>query len=312
MGRRPSAWWYRYHARSDRSDWSDGLDVGEASVRTPGTFHSGSVGYVSRMRPVQHPGGRRFIRGAIGVGLTILAWEILARSALFVSALTPTVELIALALWRMLSDGTLVRHVLFTVYRLFVGLSLAVLVGLPLGLLMGRWPPAERFVLPLLSVFMPIPSLAWIPLFLLWFGLGDATTIMIVFYAAIFPVLYNTWTGVRGTNPLWLRAAIGMGADERALFRKIVLPGCLPFIIAGLRQSFARSWIAVVGGEMFAATTWGLGWVIFDSREFLNADIMMGVLVLIGLVGLGFERYVFGRIETSTVVRWGMVRPTSG
>ncbi len=264
------------------------------------------------MRPIRHLGGRRFIRGAIGIGMTILAWEMLARSGLFVSALTPTVERIALALWRMLSDGTLVRHALFTVYRLFAGLSLAVLIGLPLGLLMGRWPPAERFVLPLLSVLMPIPSLAWIPLFLLWFGLGDATTIMIVIYAAVFPVFYNTWTGVRGTNPLWLRAAIAMGADERTLFRKIVLPGCLPFIITGLRQSFARSWIAVVGGEMFAATTWGLGWVIFDSREFLNADVMMGMLVIIGLVGLGFERYVFGRIEASTVIRWGMVRPTSG
>src|SRR2546426_1647801 len=99
-----------------------------------------------------------------------------------------------------------------------------------------------------------------------------------------------------------------MGADERALFQKVVLPGSLPFVIAGLRQAFARAWIAVVGGEMIAATNWGLGWVIFDSKEFLNTDVMMATLLVIGLLGLGFERLVFQLMERRTVGRWGMVR----
>jgi NitT/TauT family transport system permease protein len=173
---------------------------------------------------------------------------------------------------------------------------------------MGRFRPVERFFLPLVSVLSPIPSLAWVPLFIIWFGLGNAAAIGLVVYAAIFPFVLNTWTGVRSVNRLWLRAAESMGADPRALFLKVVLPGALPFIIAGFRQAFARSWIAVVGGEMIAATTQGLGFVIFDAKEYLNTDVMLGSLLVIGLLGLAFERFVFQAIERHSVGRWGMVR----
>jgi NitT/TauT family transport system permease protein len=90
--------------------------------------------------------------------------------------------------------------------------------------------------MPLASALMPIPSLAWVPVFILWFGLGDAVAILIVFYAAMFPTLLNTWTGVRAVNPLWLRAADAMGAGESALFWKVIIPGASPLIIAGLRK----------------------------------------------------------------------------
>jgi len=129
-----------------------------------------------------------------------------------------------------------------------------------------------------------------------------------VFYAALFPMLLNTWSGVRAVNPLWLRAADAMGADERALFWKVIIPGASPFIITGARQAFLRAWIAVVGAEMLAASDWGLGWVIFDAKEFLNADVMLASLVVIGCIGFVFERLVFGSLERATVMRWGMVR----
>src|SRR5262249_52209184 len=193
-------------------------------------------------------------------------------------------------------------------FRITVGLALALSVGVPIGMLMGRFRRAESFVLPLVSVLSPIPSLAWVPLFILWFGLGNTASIALVFYAATFPLILNTWTGVRSVNRLWLRAASAMGAERQTLFAKVVLPGALPFVIAGFRQAFARSWIAVVGGEMIASTKWGLGWVVFDSKEFLNTDVMMGTLVVIGLLGLGFERLIFQVVENRTVARWGMVK----
>jgi NitT/TauT family transport system permease protein len=155
---------------------------------------------------------------------------------------------------------------------------------------------------------MPIPSLAWVPLFILWFGLGNITTVLVVFYAATFPMLLNAWTGVRSVNPLWLRAAGSMGANGRSLFWKVMVPGASPFIITGVRQAFLRAWIAVVGAEMLAASDWGLGWVIFDAKEFLNTDVMLGALVIIGVIGFAFERLVFGSLERATVMRWGMVR----
>jgi NitT/TauT family transport system permease protein len=129
-----------------------------------------------------------------------------------------------------------------------------------------------------------------------------------VFYAALFPMLLNTWSGVRAVNPLWLRAAGAMGANEHALFWKVIIPGASPFIIAGLRQSFLRAWVAVIGAEMLAASDWGLGWVIFDAKEFLNTDVMLSSLVVIGFIGFVSERFVFGSIERATIYRWGMAR----
>jgi len=255
-------------------------------------------------------------RSAYRAGLTLLiaaaVYEAVARSGYFPAALLPPLPKVASTLWTLLLDGTLIEHALATMYRVLTGLALAVAVGLPLGILMGRFRPVEHFFLPLASALMPIPSLAWVPVFILWFGLGNTVAILIVFYAALFPMLLNAWSGVRAVNPLWLRAAGAMGADERALFWKVIIPGASPFIITGLRQAFLRAWIAVVGAEMLAASDWGLGWVIFDAKEFLNADVMLASLAVIGAIGFVFERLVFGSLERATVMRWGMVRAVKG
>jgi len=251
-------------------------------------------------------------RAAITLAMAAVLYEAIARAGAFPAALMPTLPTIARTLVSMLADGTMVQHALYTLYRVLFGFALATVVGLPLGILMARFQPVERFFLPLVSALMPIPSFALVPLFMLWFGIGNLTTIMIVFYAATFPMLFNTWTGVRSVNPLWLRAAGAMGADEQRLFWKVIIPGASPFIITGLRQAFLRCWIAVVGAEMIAASDWGLGWVIFDAKEFLNADVMLASLIVIGGIGFVFERLVFGTLERATVQRWGMVRAAKG
>jgi NitT/TauT family transport system permease protein len=239
-------------------------------------------------------------------------YEIVARSGFFPKALLPTIPAVGRALVTTLLDGTMLQHAFSTLYRVMFGFSLAVVVGIPLGILMARFRRVENFVLPLASALMPIPSLAWVPVFILWFGLGNTVSILVVFYAATFPMLLNTWSGVRSVNPLWLRAAGAMGADEHTLFWKVIIPGASPFIITGLRQAFLRAWIAVVGAEALAASDFGLGWVIFDAKEFLNADVMLAALVVIGTIGFLFERVVFGGLERSTVQRWGMVRTAKG
>jgi NitT/TauT family transport system permease protein len=252
--------------------------------------------------------GRSLYRSAIALVLMAGAYEVLARSGAFPPALLPTLPAVAGALWSGMADGTLPAHAASTLYRVLVGMGLAIVLAVPLGILMGRLRPVEGFVLPLASALMPIPSLAWVPVFILWFGLGNATAIGVVLYAALFPLLLNVWSGVRAVNPLWVRAAGCMGAGGTALFWKVIVPGAFPFIITGLRQAFVRAWIAVVGAELLAASDWGLGWVIFDAKEFLQADRMLASLAVIGLIGLAFERLVFGMLERATVERWGMVR----
>ena len=255
---------------------------------------------------------RSTLRATITIVVALALYEAVARTGYFPPALMPTLPKVWSALAGSIADGTMLAHAAATMYRVMVGLAFAVAVGLPLGILMARLKPVENFFMPLVSALMPIPSLAWVPVFILWFGLGNTVAMLIVFYAALFPMLLNTWSGVRAVNPLWLRAAGAMGAGERALFWKVMVPGASPFIITGLRQAFLRAWIAVIGAEFLAASDFGLGWVIFDAKEFLNADLMLASLVVIGGIGFAFERLVFGSIEKATVLRWGMVRMAKG
>ena len=255
---------------------------------------------------------RSIRRGTITLLVVATAYEAAARSGYFAPALMPTLGAVGRTLVASILDGSMLLHATATLYRVLVGFGLAVAAGLPLGVMMGRFRAVENFILPLASALMPIPSLAWIPILILWFGLGNPVTILVVFYAALFPMLLNTWSGVRAVNPLWLRAAGAMGANEHALFWKVIIPGASPFIIAGLRQSFLRAWVAVIGAEMLAASDWGLGWVIFDAKEFLNTDVMLSSLVVIGFIGFVSERLVFGSIERATIYRWGMARAAKG
>ncbi len=238
-----------------------------------------------------------FARGLAGVVVLLVVWEGFARSGMYSTAMTPPIELVARTAWRMLADGSLVENALATLLRVFIGLAISFAIAVPLGVLMARYWVAERIFQPVLSVLLPIPSLAWVPLFVLWFGIGNIATILVVIYAAFFPMVYSVWTGVRAVNPLWLRAATVMGADEAMLFRKVIWPGSLPYVINGLRLSFGRAWIGVIGGELLASPQLGLGEIIFNAKEFLEAGVMLSTLVGIGAIGVLFERFVFQAIE---------------
>ena len=176
-----------------------------------------------------------------------------------------------------------------------------------IGILMGRSRRMEDICLPLVSIMAPIPGIAWAPLFLLWFGLGNQPAMLLVAFVSAFPIIFNTWTGVKAVKEIWVRSAQAMGADDRRLFVKVIVPGALPYILTGLRLGLAQAWRTLVGVEMLAAVPWGLGWMIFGAREFLNTDVMLAGVVVIGVLGLALEKLVFQRLERFTVQRWGMM-----
>ncbi len=173
-----------------------------------------------------------------------------------------------------------------TIFRLLGGFALAALIGVAVGFAMGRSRRAEDIFLPLVSIGAPIPGLAYAPLFLLWFGLGNVSAVLLVGFVAAFPIIFNTWTGVKAVKEIWVRSAQAMGADNRRLFRHVILPGALPYILTGLRLGLAQAWRILVGVEMLAAVPWGLGWLIFGAREFLNTDVMLAGIAVIGIIGL--------------------------
>jgi NitT/TauT family transport system permease protein len=234
-------------------------------------------------------------------------WEIVARLGIFPARLFPPLEEVASALVQLTAAGILPRHALETILRLFAGFAIAASAGVAVGIAMGRSRRAEDIFLPLVTIGAPIPGIAYAPLFLLWFGLGNMSAILLVGFVSAFPIIFNTWTGVKAVKEIWVRSAQIMGADNPKLFRRVILPGALPYIFTGLRLGLAQAWRILVGVEMLAAVPWGLGWMIFGAREFLNTDVMLSGIAVIAIIGLALEKLVFQRLEKFTVVRWGMM-----
>jgi NitT/TauT family transport system permease protein len=234
-------------------------------------------------------------------------WEIVAHLGVFPARLFPSLEDVFATFVQLAASGVLLHHAFDTVIRLLVGFALAAVAGVAIGIAMGRSRYAEDIFLPLVSIGAPIPGLAYAPLFLLWFGLGNVSAVLLVGFVSAFPVIINSWTGVKAVKEIWVRSAQAMGADNRRLFRLVILPGALPYILTGLRLGLAQAWRILVAVEMLAAVPWGLGWLIFGAREFLNTDVMLAGIAVIAIIGLALEKLVFQRLEEFTVVRWGMM-----
>jgi NitT/TauT family transport system permease protein len=272
-----------------------------APTASPGVLAAGAASArgESRLRVIA--------RNAFPFLVVALLWEITAQLGVFPRKLFPPLEDVAAAFVRLTAAGILPHHVLDTLVRLTLGFALAALAGVAIGIIMGRSRRGEDIFLPLISVGAPIPGIAYAPLFLLWFGLGNKSTVLLVGFVSAFPIIFNTWTGVKAVKEIWVRSAQAMGADNRRLFRHVILPGALPYILTGLRLGLAQAWRILVGVEMLAAVPWGLGWMIFGAREFLNTDVMLAGVFVIGVIGLALEKLVFQRLEQFTVVRWGMM-----
>jgi NitT/TauT family transport system permease protein len=254
------------------------------------------------------------MRRALSFGLPFLtftviavAWELFVIYGGFSPKLVPGLPVIADAFVRLAGDGIMLAAAVATLYRLGIGFLIAALIGVLLGIAMGRRQWIEDTLLPIVTFLYPIPGLAYAPLFVLWFGLGDTPTILLVGVSSSFTVIINTWKGVKAVKPVWLRSAEVMGARDRELFWRVVMPGALPYILIGLRLGLAQAWRILIAVEMLMSVQQGLGWLIFGAQTFLNTDVMLATIAVIGVIGILLERQVFARVERYTVVRWGMV-----
>jgi NitT/TauT family transport system permease protein len=278
------------------------------NVRVAGSVPTISIGFRGeRLGPKLGQAGLGVMSTLFPLVVVGIGWEIVARSGLFPDVLFPPVSQVLATAGRLISRGVMQQHLMMTMYRLLAGFVLAATFAVPLGLLMARSRLVESFWVPIVSVLNPIPGLAWVPLFLLWFKLGDTAVIALVTWATFPPVVINTWTGAKTINQIWVRAAQSMGAQGTTLYRKVMVPGALPFVLTGMRIGLSRSWRAVVAAEMLSAGGAGLGWLIFEARDFVRTDVMLSGVMMIGIVGLLLEKVLFQGVEKYTVVRWGML-----
>lgn len=279
--------------------WEEKLCVQNASIL--------SAGPAKAHAPARRAFFGRFLLNVYPFLVCALIWEIIAWSGLFPIRLFPRLETVAVTLYDLTAAGILPMHAAQTIARLFSGFIVAAILGVTVGLLMGRSRRAEDILLPLVSIVAPIPGIAYAPLFLLWFGLGNLPAVMLVGVVACFPIVFNTWSGVKAVKEIWVRSAQSMGASDQRMFRHVILPGALPYILTGLRLGLAQAWRILVALEMLVGVNWGLGWLIFGARELLNTDAMLSGIAVIAIIGIVLEKFVFQKIENYTVVRWGMV-----
>jgi len=221
-------------------------------------------------------------------GAVILAvWAILAR-LLANPTLLPSPLEVTLTLARLVGSGVLFVHSGTSLGRIFLSWVLAALVAIPLGIAMGRSERLERFVRPFVELFRPISPIAWIPLAVLWFGIGLSGKVFIIFIGSFFPVLLNTVAGVKGVPPILLTAAKTFGCSAIQLTTRVCVPAALPTIATGLRISFGTAWMTIISAEMVAAKS-GLGYMIIDGMEILRSDVVIVGMAVIGVLGFGFD-----------------------
>jgi NitT/TauT family transport system permease protein len=231
-------------------------------------------------------------------------WIVVAATG---SVVFPTPWQVVTGAIELIRDGTLWQHIGASLFRVGAGFGLAVIVAIPLGLWMGWVNGAYVTLNPLFQMLRPISPIAWIPIAILWFGVGDVSPIFLIFISSVFPMVVQTVTGVHTIEKRYLRAAANFGVSRATLFLQVVIPATIPQMIVGMRIGLGVAWLVVVAAEMIALHS-GLGYLILDSRNAGNRyDLVVAGMIIIGLIGLLLDG-LMRLLEGLKVVRWRYAR----
>jgi NitT/TauT family transport system permease protein len=231
---------------------------------------------------------RRFWLPLLGFAGLILVWDLSARFSGWDHQVFPGPMRVISALKELTAGGVLFQHAVASLYRVTAGFYLAIFSGIPFGILLGRLHSANLFINPLIQFLRPISPLAWIPLSMLWFGIGDKPAIFLIFLSSFFPLVVSTTIAVNAINPIYFQVAANFNFNRSEVLRKIILPAIIPDIVTALRLSVTIAWLVVVAAEMIAVQS-GLGYLILDSRNALRMDNVMGGMLVIGVIGLALD-----------------------
>jgi len=232
-------------------------------------------------------------RAALLPALIVIIWSGVTEGGLVSSYLLPPPTVVLAAAWDFIVgggsnqaySGTFIMHFLASLRRVLGGFCLGAAVGVPLGIVLGYNRRFARFVEPTLLLTRSIPGICWLPLALIWFGIGTPASIFLIFLGSFYAILIATVQGVKYVDPILLRAARSLGASERQLLHTVILPAAFPSILSGLRIGIAYSWIYMVLGE-FTGVNLGLGATLLQSRETLNTELTMALMIIIGVLGV--------------------------
>lgn len=249
------------------------------------------------------------MRQALFIAGFLVIWELVALSRIYPRLLFPDLGSIAQAFVKSIQSGEMLRRTGFSLYLIGTGLA----AGIALAFALAALAMVSRLFADLsesiVSILHPLPGIALLPIVLLWFGTGARSIIVIIVHSVVWPLMLNTYTGFRSVSKTQLEVGRNIGLSGLGLVRSVMVPAAFPYIVAGLKIAWARSWRALVAAEMvFGASgnQGGLGWLIYQHRFFLDIPGVFAGLVMIILIGVVVEDLFFAQLEERTVERWGM------
>lgn len=246
-----------------------------------------------------------FVLPLIVATLFILIWQFAVRFS--ESAIFPKPVAVLTGIIELARRGILLKYVVASLFRVSAGFSLALVIGIPLGLSIGWFGRAFQAFNPVIQVLRPISPIAWIPVAILWFGVSDLAPIFLIFLASLFPVMTASIAAVQNIPLVHLRVAQNFGVSGTTLFKKVIFPAALPQILTGVRLALGIAWLVVVAAEMIAVNS-GLGYLIIDARNAgMRYDLVVAGMVLIGLIGLILD-FLVRQLEQIDEVRWSFNR----
>lgn len=241
----------------------------------------------------------RFLQSLVSPVLLLVAWEAVVRAGLVNPIFLPSPSSILRELLAMIASKELFYHLEYSLFRIVLGFLIGSAVGIIVGVLMGWYRWCEQFFDPLISATYPIPKIALLPLILLWLGFGELSKVTIVAISSFYQVAISTFAGVRSVDPVLVRAAVDCSASEPQILRKVIVPGALPSIFAGLRLGLGVSLIVVVAAE-FVAAKFGIGYLIWSSAQIFQTERMMAGIVVTSALGFCFT-FFLKRIERAAI-----------
>ncbi len=230
-------------------------------------------------------------------------WETIARLDLTPGQFFfPPFSTVITEFWYLTVSGVLGRNFLSSLIRVLIGFLAGSIAGLFIGIIMGWNNLANKALNPIISLIYPIPALGWLPLLMLWFGIGEILPIAIIFICSFFPILYNTVTGIKNVNKNYIYAARTLGAPDIEIITTVVMPLALPNIFTGLRLEAGMAWRVIIAAEMVAIPT-GIGALMMKAESLIRIDIIIVCLIVLGVMCLSFEKF-FAFLEKKLTNRW--------
>ncbi len=240
----------------------------------------------------------------LSVAVFVFGWWIVSLTTLPVFVPSPWLTLHAAV--ELTSSMVLPNAVLVSFFRILSGWLLGAAVGIPLGLFMGRVPLIRRIATPYIEFFRFVPPIAFVTLFLIWFGTGEQSKVLLIFYTSVFIIVVNTMAGVLSIRTASIRAALCLGASKRQIMWNVILPETIPYVITGMRLAMGNSFMTIVAAEMLAASS-GIGFIIWTSRGFMLTDQIFVAVSTLGLMGLVAD-WLFRFVSSRTLRRYKVIR----